>query len=261
MIYLFFSLGLVAPLPASAITLPDSVKTPRRIDYQDKDHARLPSAEGAAFRVETTVTDSLYSTERTYYVPSGKLCSARSLLNQQPQMLHGAHVKYYESGQLLLQESYVQGKAQGQRLTYYPSGVLRRREQIVPDQPITGECFDATGQVVPYFPYEVAPAYPGGQVGLLQDLAMRIQYPAEALRDGVEGVVLVKFLVSKTGQIGDIQPASSLAKKSRHQRRIYGYLQEAAMQAVQKLQPFSPGQLEGEPEAVYITVPLTFRIR
>ncbi|MDU0370019.1 TonB family protein [Hymenobacter endophyticus] len=259
--YFFLGLGICISGTAEATTLPDSAKITRRIAYQDKSHRRQDSAEGAAYRRETVLIDSLRGTERIYYLPSGKLYSFEAFLNLKSRLKHGAYLEYFESGQMRLQESYVQGKVQGQRLTYYPSGVLRRREQVLPDQPTTGECFGPDGQPIPYVPYQVMPAYPGGLDVLLRDVAMNTRYPAGALRAGVEGVVLIKFIVSKTGQLEDIQPTPLPAETKPYLKRTYAYLQDAAVQSVRKLKPFTPGQLEGEPVAVYYTIPVTFRIK
>ncbi|MET4104678.1 TonB family protein [Hymenobacter sp. UYP22] len=260
--YLLAGLGSVLSATALATVPPDSAKVTRRVEFQDQYHQRLQTAEGAVFRAETITVDSLHSTRRIYYLPSGKLHSSAGLLQHKPYDLwEGDYLEYYENGQLRVQQTYVQGKVQGQRTTYYPTGVLRRREQVLPSQPITGECNGPDGQSISYFPYEVLPEYPGGQEALLRYLAVRLRYPAEALRDGVQGVVFVKFRVAATGQVEDIQPVPSSAKATRRMQRTYGYLQEEAVRVVRMLPPFLPGQLEGEPVAVYYTVPLTFKIK
>lgn len=260
--YLFAGVMLLAPAAASAATsVPDSTIVSRQIEFQDQHHRRVKSAEGAAFRVETTVVDSLRRTRRIFYLPGGKLHSYAGLLKYQPgDQRHGAYLEYYENGQLRVQETYLQGQAQGPRLTYYPTGVLRRREQVVPGQPTTGECFGPDGQPVAYMPYQVMPEYPGGREGLLRDLGMNVRYPAEALRAGVSGTVLIAFRISTSGQPEDMQPLPLSADASVQDQRAYSYLQSAALEAARKLRPFVPGRLEGEPVAVDYTVPVTFML-
>ncbi|MCR5890063.1 energy transducer TonB [Hymenobacter sp. J193] len=256
---LLLALGLAGAL--SGAPLPDSTQINRRTEYLDGKHQRVSSPVGAVFRVETILTDSIRGIEKQFYLPSGKLSSFRGFLNRKSHVWHGAHLEYYENGQIRLQESFVLGKVQGERVTFYPTGTLRRREQIISGQEASGECFGPDGKPVPYFPYMVMPTYPGGQDAFLNDIGRRIIYPIEAVRAHVEGIVLVKFQVAKDGKVENIKPAELPADATPEVRRVYTYLQAAAMQSVQKVKSFIPGQLDGEPIVVNMTVPVTFKIR
>ncbi|AHJ97900.1 energy transducer TonB [Hymenobacter swuensis] len=198
--------------------------------------------------------------EKTYYLPSGKLLSFEGFLNRRPRVRHGAYMEYHTSGKMRLQESYVLGQGQGPRLTYYPTGVLRRREQVAPGQPTTGECFGPDGQVVRYFPYQQMPVYPGDTAVLLRELQQNIKYPHEALIAHVQGVVVVKFLVTTEGRVKDIRPEPPPANADADLKRVYGFLQEEAVQAVRKLKPFVPGRLDGELVETVYSAPVTFSL-
>lgn len=262
MYYCLLAVGLaISGTAAAAGSEPDSTKITRRIEYQDQNGHWLAGAAGAAYRVETIQIDSLRSIEKTYYLPSGKLLSFEAFLNRRPRVRHGAYMEYYSSGKMRLQESYVLGQVQGQRLTYYPTGVLRRREQVAPGQPTTGECFGSDGQVVRYFPYQQLPVYPGGTEVLLRELQRNMKYPHGALLAHVEGVVVVRFLVTAEGRVKDIRPDPLPANTDTDLKHVYGFLQEEAVQAVRKLKLFVPGRLEGELAETVYSAPVTFRLR
>jgi protein TonB len=238
---------------------------PKKIEYIDANNRKLPTEVGATHRIETTFRDSVSGGVREYYLPSGKLHSYVFYANLRKHFRHGTATYFYESGQLQRKESYVAGKLEGERVTYYPDGTLKRRDQIVPGQPVTGECFGPDGNPLAYYPFEIMPVYSrgdGSQQAVVQDIMENTRYPQDALRQRVYGIVKIKFVVDKDGKVQDVRPDKtpdgavppSLAD-------AYHQLQEAAMIAVRQLKPFTPGRHDGEPVAVSYTVPLTFRIK
>ena len=77
------------------------------------------------------------------------------------------------------------------------------------------------------------------------------RYPAEALRNGVQGTVLVGFTVNQQGEVRDI----------RVEKRLSTDLDEATVAAVKTLPLFRPGQQGGQPVAVRYTVPIRWAIQ
>ncbi|MBT2557577.1 TonB family protein [Hymenobacter sp. ISL-91] len=243
-----------------AAPLPDSTRITRSTEYQDRHFRSSATPEGATYRVEIMLKDSARGVAKTYLLSSGKLYSYKAFLNQAPRVRHGAYLEFHENGKTRLQEVYVLGILQGERRTYYPTGELRRREQVVPGQPTTGECFGPDGNPVAYFPYMQMPVYPGEQAGLLQDIGRNTVYPRTALRARAEGVVIVGFTVGKDGKVQDVAAEEPSADAAAALRWAYTHLQEAAVQSVRKLKPFVPGRREGEVVEVRFRVPATFRI-
>ena len=96
--------------------------------------------------------------------------------------------------------------------------------------------------------YEVAEVQPeliGGLAGLQEDIV----YPADARAEGVEGQVVVQFVVDEEG--GVVDPVVLRSPDDR--------LAEAALAAVRQAR-FRPGQQRGEPVRVRFAVPITFRL-
>ncbi|MEM1220815.1 MAG: TonB family protein [Bacteroidota bacterium] len=94
------------------------------------------------------------------------------------------------------------------------------------------------------------PMYPGGINGLLVDLYKTVTYPMSARKDGVEGKVLLSFIIEKDGSLREIEVYESVRKD----------LDRVSLQAVQKLQPFYPGFYDGQAVRVQYFLPVNFRL-
>lgn len=79
-----------------------------------------------------------------------------------------------------------------------------------------------------------------------------VVYPEEAMRRGEEGLVQVKALIGKDGRV---RTASLDAP-----RPTPDYLGPAAVEAVRQW-TFEPARAKGEPVAVWIVVPVNYRLR
>lgn len=86
-------------------------------------------------------------------------------------------------------------------------------------------------------------------IGGIQSVQKHIVYPDLALKAGIEGRVVVQFIVGKDGEI--INPVVL--------RGIGGGCDEEAIRAVMKAK-FQPGMQRGRPVAVKYSLPISFRI-
>ncbi len=77
----------------------------------------------------------------------------------------------------------------------------------------------------------------------------RPAYPAEARSEGVEGVVVVRFLVSRSGSVTDVRVVRGPQS-----------LTSAVVAAVKQWR-FQPGTFEGRPTAMWQTARFPFRLR
>ena len=98
-------------------------------------------------------------------------------------------------------------------------------------------------------PYSM-PFYPGGDKALLQDLAENLVYPAEAVKEGVHGRVILQFVIKTDGSIDDIKVVQSLSPEC----------DQAAIEAVKKLKLFKPGLKDAKPVNVKYTLPVNFKL-
>jgi len=75
-------------------------------------------------------------------------------------------------------------------------------------------------------------------------------YPKEAMEKNMQGSVYVRFVVTATGAIGEVQIM----------RSVDPLLDAAAIEAVKKLPAFTPGRQGGVAVPVYYNMPITFRL-
>ena len=96
--------------------------------------------------------------------------------------------------------------------------------------------------------FEVAEIQPE-LIGGLAGLQARLKYPELARRAGVEGTVIVQFVVDERGNVVDPTVI----------RSPNAFLSEAALEAVRESQ-FTPGQQRGRPVKVRFAIPVSFQL-
>ena len=90
----------------------------------------------------------------------------------------------------------------------------------------------------------------GGLQGFFRYMTQNIQYPKEAKRAGIQGKVVVKFLIEKDGTVNHV----------RVWRSVNPELDQEAVRLISSMPKWKPAQLNGEPVIVEYTVPVFFRI-
>lgn len=98
---------------------------------------------------------------------------------------------------------------------------------------------------------EQQPSFPGGEGALYTWLASNITYPAVAAEEGVQGRVIVSFIVEKDGSI-----SSSRVVRGKHPA-----LDKEALRVVKKMPKWTPGKVNGSPVRVSYNLPVTFRLQ
>ena len=71
-----------------------------------------------------------------------------------------------------------------------------RAEKSVSKKEFTGKVYEIVEQM---------PEYPGGLTALMNYLRTNTRYPAAAQRDGIEGRVIVSFIVESNGSVSNIE--------------------------------------------------------
>ncbi len=94
------------------------------------------------------------------------------------------------------------------------------------------------------------PAYPGGEQALNAYLAQNIRYPPRAIKDNIQGVVVLTFIIEKDGMINQ----AAIVKD------IGGGCGEEAARVVSVMPNWRPGTVDGNPVKVRFTLPVRFRL-
>ena len=95
------------------------------------------------------------------------------------------------------------------------------------------------------------PEFPGGQAALINFLSENVKYPAIALENGIQGRVLVQFVVDKDGSISNVAVARTGGDPS---------LDKEAVRVIKMMPRWIPGMQRGKPVRVKYKVPVTFRL-
>lgn len=95
------------------------------------------------------------------------------------------------------------------------------------------------------------PMYPDGFNGMMADILFNLKYPQNSYRNGIQGKVLVKFIVEKNGYIQKIEVLQSAEPE----------LDAAAVRVLEKLKTWVPGYKDGKPVRVAYLFPFSFGLR
>lgn len=93
-------------------------------------------------------------------------------------------------------------------------------------------------------------SFPGGDDKLHEWLNRTVRYPAEAVKKGAQGNVITRFKVQKDGSITDISVARGRDPS----------LDAEAIRVIKLLPKFNPATKNGEPVAVWYTLPISFKM-
>lgn len=97
---------------------------------------------------------------------------------------------------------------------------------------------------------EQPPTFPGGQAELMKYLSSNLRYPPAAAEQGIEGRVVVQFVVSKTGAISGVKILQSL----------HPSCDKEAERLIKSMPNWIPGKQNGNPVNVYYTIPIRFKL-
>lgn len=129
----------------------------------------------------------------------------------------------------------------------------------------------------PIFEVVEEPAqYPGGQAALMQYLAQNIRYPKISAEHGVQGRILVQFVIEKDGSLSnfkvvkDAKPVSdgitvnaqgTTAEGNDISKEAYGALNIEALRVLRGMPNWTPAKQRGQVVRMRYTLPVTFRLQ
>ena len=124
--------------------------------------------------------------------------------------------------------------------------VLKAKEVITQPEPPKhveeNKVFDVVEQM---------PSFPGGPQALLQYLNSNVKYPVVAQENGVQGRVVISFVVEKDGSVTDVQVAKSVDPS----------LDKEAQRVVKSMPHWIPGKQNGSAVRVKYVVPVSFKLQ
>ena len=125
-------------------------------------------------------------------------------------------------------------------------GEVLKAKEVIATEPVKpkeeeNKVFDVVEQM---------PSFPGGNAALMNYLSQNIKYPVIAEENGIQGRVVVQFVVGKDGHISDVRVAKSVDPS----------LDKEAVRVVKGMPRWIPGKQNGQAVTVRYTLPVTFRL-
>jgi TonB family protein len=97
---------------------------------------------------------------------------------------------------------------------------------------------------------EKMPVYPGGDEALFRFIYENVRYPAEAKEQGIQGKVILRFMIASDGAVEDITVV----------RGVHPLLDAEAIRVMSIMPGWMPGTQGGKPVNVWYSVPISFSL-
>jgi protein TonB len=97
---------------------------------------------------------------------------------------------------------------------------------------------------------EIMPVFPGGDAALMKYIMDNLIYPKSAAEKGIQGRVVLRFVVKADGTIDDVQV----------KRSVDPACDEEAVRVVKAMPKWMPGKEKGKAVAVYYSLPINFKL-
>jgi len=114
-------------------------------------------------------------------------------------------------------------------------------ESSDPKKVFTGKVYDLVDEM---------PSFPGGLEELYKWIDNNVQYPAVARENGIEGRVILKFIVEKEGSLSDSTVIHS----------VHPMVDREALRLVGQMPKWNPGRRAGVPVRVRYCLPIKFKL-
>ena len=96
------------------------------------------------------------------------------------------------------------------------------------------------------------PQFPGGNEALRNYLSTELRYPQSAAEKGIEGKVIIRFIVLSDGRIGPVRVDDSALKADPE-------LEKEAVRLIAGMPRWTPGRHNGKEVAVKCVIPVEFK--
>lgn len=97
---------------------------------------------------------------------------------------------------------------------------------------------------------EKMPQYPGGESALMAFIGANLRYPVIAQENGIQGTVYIRFVVTKLGNVDNVEVIRSLDPAC----------DKEAVRVIRLLPQWIPGTQQGANVSVYYTLPIKYKL-
>jgi protein TonB len=97
---------------------------------------------------------------------------------------------------------------------------------------------------------EEMPQFPGGETALMKFITDNIRYPKAAKDKGIQGRVMIRFVVTANGNIDRVEVLKG----------VDPLLDQEAIRVIKMMPQWTPGRQGGKVVNVWYTIPVTFAL-
>lgn len=105
-------------------------------------------------------------------------------------------------------------------------------------------------ETIPFYAMADKPEFTGGMLALQKFIAQNVNYPIICVENGIQGMVVIAFVIDKAGEVTDVTILRGVDKN----------LDAEAMRVIKLLPDWKPGKQNGKPVKVSYQIPVRFSL-
>lgn len=155
---------------------------------------------------------------------------------------------WYETGVLKTEISYKNGKKDGEFISYWENGKLKRKDNFKKGKFKNGECWNEFGEKIKHYDYEILPKYPGAKTKMYEFIKKNLKYPTLSKKHNLGGKVIIVFIIDETGKVTNAKIKQSVNEE----------IDNEALRIINKMPRWKPGFHDGIAVSVKYSIPIVF---
>ena len=164
---------------------------------------------------------------------------------------NGKWLKFRADGKTLYEEGEATNGIENGDWKGYPNDSVYYVCRYTNGKMISGITYDKKGNHQYKFTgFEMLPEFKGGVDAFMRFIAQNLRYPGDARDSGIQGKVIVTFVVERDGTLNDIKVIRGLSQS----------IDEEAIRVIKLSPPWQPGIQNGAPVRVRYSIPINFSL-
>ncbi len=165
---------------------------------------------------------------------------------------NGLWKNYYKNGNIRSKENYNSGKLNGLCNWYFKNGQIASEEIYEKGELKKINYWNEKGKKMKgKFQVTEFPEFPGGTKALKKFIAKNTVYPEEIRKKGIEGQVMVKYMIDTDGNVAKTEIVKS----------VIPLLDKEAERVVKSLPKYKPAKQHNLPVNIWYQIPITFKLK
>lgn len=183
-------------------------------------------------------------TEKTYF-ENGKVKSEVNYEEKgEKKIREGKSTFWYDTGELKLVTHYKKNKLNGERVSYWKNGEIKRADLFKKGKFKKGKCFDINGNEVAYYDFEIPPEFPGGKKAFDNFIMEHLI----ANSSDIKGVLIFSFTIEANGKTSNLEILKDTIPS----------LKDKVVNMFYSMPTWKPAKQDGNPVEVKRTLPVVF---